>query len=103
MEAKPARQQHMHGAWRTVRGLRGRKHDDWQHCCQNQDGLLVFCLLYGALCTSAGSNGLLSTMKSHVHLAVLMCGSSDSYGIFHHPCVKVVMSEGLGVCAEAPL
>ena len=58
------------------------------------------------LSDSRWSYGLLPTMESYVHLLVLMtfwtlwslmytfwflCASSDSYGIFHHPCVKVVI------------
>ena len=38
------------------------------------------------------SYGLLPTMESYLmYMLWFLCASSDSYGIFHHPCVKVVI------------
>jgi hypothetical protein len=47
-------------------------------------------------------------MESYVHLLVLMtfwflCASSDSYSIFHHPCVQAIIRSSFSDCGDVIL
>lgn len=47
-------------------------------------------------------------MESYVHLLVLMtflflCASSDSYSMFHHPCVQAIIESSSSDCGDVIL
>jgi hypothetical protein len=48
---------------------------------------------YGVLCTSSRSYDIL----------VLICASSDSYSIFHHPCLQAIIRSSFSDCGDVIL
>ena len=83
---------------RSIRSIpRGACRQDWERQGAKQ-----------AIWFKSWSYGLLPTMESYVHLLVLMtfwflCASSDSYSIFHHPCVQAIIRSSFSDCGDVIL